>query len=224
VVIPTLDEEASIAACLASVGDDVEVVVSDGGSGDATLAVVRSACPRASVVVGPRGRGGQLNRGAGAATSPALLFLHADCRLPAGWLEAARRARRPRDCDRLLRSRTDAARRGFGGPIVRGWWRPPRPAQGDSGLRAGDQALFLRRAVFEELGGFRDIALMEDVDLVHRALRLGRLARLPLAVRTTARRFVRHPVRARLCTATFPLLYRWGVRPEALARWYGDAR
>jgi hypothetical protein len=65
---------------------------------------------------------------------------------------------------------------------------------------------------------------MEDVELVRRVLRHGRLVRLPLEVRTTARRFAAAPIRSRLCTATFPMLYRCGVSPDRLARWYGSGR
>ena len=65
---------------------------------------------------------------------------------------------------------------------------------------------------------------MEDVELVRRCRRIGRLARSPLEVRTTARRFARLPLRARLCTLTFPLLYRLGTSPERLAHWYRDVR
>jgi hypothetical protein len=92
------------------------------------------------------------------------------------------------------------------------------------GLPYGDQAQFMRRDVLAVVGGVPEIPLMEDLELARKCLRHGRLARLPLAVRTTARRFARHPVRARVCTATFPLLYRLGVSPERLAHWYRNVR
>lgn len=227
VVIPTLDEERAIRACLAAVGDavGVEVVVSDGGSRDATVAVVRREFPRARVVTGAAGRGVQLNRGAAAVPADAYVFVHADCRLPEGWAVAVRAALGELGvalgCFRL---HTEPAEGRGGGAAARWWWRLLDLRSRGLGLPYGDQALFVGREVFEAVGGFSPIPLMEDVEFVRRCLRHGRLVRLPLTVRTTARRFARRPVRARLCTATFPLLYRLGVSPHRLARWYGDVR
>ena len=92
VVIPTLNEELSIGACIDSVGthDGVEVVVADGGSSDRTRENARSGGAR--VVTGTQGRGPQLNLGAASTTAHRLLFLHADCRLPEGWLPVLNRA------------------------------------------------------------------------------------------------------------------------------------
>ncbi|OYW05452.1 MAG: hypothetical protein B7Z61_06105 [Acidobacteria bacterium 37-71-11] len=227
VVVPTLDEERTILACLAAVGDNVgvEVVVSDGGSGDATAAVVRREFPRARVVTGSPGRGVQLNRGAAAVPADAYVFVHADCRLPEGWAAAVRAALgEPGVALGCFRLHTEPAEGRGGGAAVRWWWRLLDLRSRGLGLPYGDQALFVRREVFEAVGGYPEIPLMEDVEFVRRCLQRGRLVRLPLVVRTTARRFARRPVRARLCTATFPLLYRLGVSPHRLARWYGDVR
>ncbi len=229
VIVPTLDEERAIRPCLAAVGDEpgVEVVVSDGGSTDATVALARAEFPRAIVVTGPAGRGAQLNRGAAAAASDAyvFLFLHADCRLPAGWAAAVRAAlAEPGVALGCFRLHTEPLPQGRGGTLARGWWRLLDLRGRGFGRPYGDQALFVRREVFAAVGGFPAIPLMEDVEFVRRCLRHGRLARLPLAVRTTARRFARRPLRARVCTATFPLLFRLGVSPHRLARWYGDVR
>ncbi len=226
VVVPTLDEERAIGACLAAVGDDqgIEVAVSDGGSADATVAAARRERPGVRVVTGPPGRGAQLNRGAAAVAADAYLFVHADCRLPAGWAAAVRGALAdPGVGLGCFRLHTEPARPGAGA-AARWWWRLLDLRSRGLGLPYGDQALFVRREVFAAVGGFPPIPLMEDVEFVRRCLRHGRLARLPLAVRTTARRFARRPLRARLCTATFPLLFRLGVSPHRLARWYGDVR
>ncbi len=227
VVIPTLDEEFRIGACLASVGTntEVEVVVSDGGSTDATVEIVRSTRRDAVVVNGPPGRGGQLNRGAAAASAARLLFVHADCVLPAGWFDAVMDAL---DDDRCLlatfRLRTEpgdgrvpGARRRFWLSLLdlrsRGW-----------GLPYGDQGYALRREDFASLGGFPDIPLMEDFAFARSCRRHGRIRRLPLEVRTSARRFERNPIRSRLIVAVFPTLFRLGVAPATLARWYGVVR
>ena len=227
VVVPTLDEERAIGACLNAIGDaaGVAVVVSDGGSRDATVATVRREFPRARVVAGSPGRGVQLNRGAAAVAADAYVFVHADCRLPAGWAAAVRAAlATPGVALGCFRLHTEPAAGRGGGAAARWWWRLLDLRSRGLGLPYGDQALFVRREAFAAVGGFPAIPLMEDVEFVRRCLARGRLARLPLAVRTTARRFARRPVRARLCTATFPLLYRLGVSPERLARWYGDVR
>jgi rSAM/selenodomain-associated transferase 2 len=226
VVVPALDEERAVAACLESIGSapGVEVVVCDGGSRDGTAAVV-GRFPAARLLTGPRGRGHQLNAGAAATTASVLLFLHADCRLPPGWIEPVLAAvADPGVAVGCFRLHTEPpAGRGRRAP-TRLWWRLLDLRSRGFGLPYGDQALFLRRSTFDRVGGFAEIPLMEDVEMVRRCLRRGRLARLPLEVRTTARRFARRPVLARLATATFPFLFRCGVSPERLARWYGDPR
>jgi len=228
VVVPTLNEERTILGCLRAVGQvpGVEVVISDGGSSDGTLTLVRGERPDVRVVTGPPGRGAQLNRGAAAAGGAgALVFVHADCRLPEGWEGAVRTALAEAaiavGCFRL---HTEPPAGGGDTALARWWWRLLDVRSRGLGLPYGDQALFVPHGVFEAVGGFPEIPLMEDVAFVRSCLRHGCLARLPLEVRTTARRFARHPVRARLCTATFPLLFRMGVSPDRLARWYGDAR
>ena len=166
VVIPTLDEEGSIGACLDSIGDHpgVEVVISDGGSKDATREIaVRSG---ARVVEGDAGRGPQLNRGAAASSAPRLLFLHADCRLPDGWLPAVSRAVDDRDnalvCFRL---HTEPSGGGGSSALYRSWLRILDLRSRGFGLPYGDQAFGLRREVFDRIGGFPEIPLMEDVAL-----------------------------------------------------------
>lgn len=225
VIVPTLEEEGALPGCLASLGDhpELDVVVSDGGSTDRTLEIA-AADPRVRIVSGPRGRGGQLNRGARAATGAILVFLHADCRLPEGWRPAVEGAladpAAALACFRLCTEPVDP----LAGRWRRRWLRLLDLRSHGLGVPYGDQAFALRRDVFERLGGFPEIPIMEDVALARAARRFGRIRRLPLAVRTTARRFERHPVRARLMTAAFPSLFRLGVSPRTLAAWYRDVR
>lgn len=228
VVIPTLDEQTRIGACLASVGKrpDVEIIVSDGGSTDATLDVVRRTRPDARIVRGGRGRGGQLNRGAAAATAGRLLFVHADCRLPGGWFDAVTTALdQPTVALVCFRLRTEPSDGRPAGSARRLWLGIFDLRSRGWGLPYGDQGFALRREIFDRLGGFTDIPLMEDLDLARRVRRSGgAIVRLPAAVRTTARRFERRPVRSRLILAVFPTLFRLGVPPDTLARWYGVIR
>lgn len=227
VVIPTLDEELTLSSCLHSIGSlpGVSVVVTDGGSTDDTLGVVARERPDAVVVRGMPGRGGQLRRGVAAVTARGYLFVHADCRLPAGWFVAVSDALAdPTTSLGCFRLHTEPPPGGSASPLARAWWRLPDLRGRGFGLPYGDQAQFLRREVLEAIGGFPDVPLMEDLELARRCLRHGRLARVPLEVRTTARRFARRPIQARVCMATFPLLYRLGVSPARLARWYAVVR
>ncbi len=223
VVIPTLDEESTLAACLEAIGrrTGVEVVVSDGGSSDRTVAIaVAHGC---TVVEGPSGRGQQLDRGARATRAPLLLFVHADCRLPGGWLEAVEQAlARPGAALVCFRLHTEPA--GPAGGWRRWWLRLADLRSFGLGLPYGDQAFGVRRELYRAVGGFPPIPLMEDLAFARSCARRGRIVRLSAAVRTRARRVERHPVRTRLMTAAFPWLYRLGVPAERLARWYGKVR
>jgi glycosyltransferase involved in cell wall biosynthesis len=227
VVIPTLNEERTIGSCLQAVGQPtgISIVVSDGGSTDDTLTIVATDFPAVSIVKGTPGRGGQLERGARAAPAEAYVFVHSDCRLPGGWHGAV--------CDALadpgvaigcFRLHTEPPPGGSASMLSRTWWRLLDLRSRGLGLPYGDQALFLRHDVFAKVGGVPRIPLMEDVELVRRSLGHGRLARLPFEVRTTARRFARMRFRAPLCTMAFPTLYRLGVSPSTLARWYRNVR
>jgi rSAM/selenodomain-associated transferase 2 len=225
VVIPTLDEELSIDGCLGSVGTHagVEAVVSDGGSNDQTRELARSNGAR--VVTGARGRGPQLNLGAASSDSKKLLFLHADCRLPEGWLPAVCRALDDEDvsltCFRLrtLSSETSEP------SLLRRWWLRIFDLRSHGlGTPYGDQGFAVRREVYDTCGGYPEIPLMEDVAFVQNCREVGRIQRLPLEIQTTARRVENKPLKTTLMLATFPTLFRLGVPSETLARWYGNIR
>jgi len=226
VVIPTLNAAAVLPATLTALGlndgagkDGLvsEIVVSDGGSSDATCALAQSAGCR--VIMGPRGRGAQLAAGAAAATGDWLLFLHADTRLEPGWPAVVRAfCAAPANRDRAgyfrfaLADDTPAARRLEA--IVR--WRCRVLA-----LPYGDQGLLLRAATYRALGGFAPLPLMEDVDFVRRLGR-ARLAELPAAAVTSAARYRRdgywaRPLRNLVCLG----LYFAGLPPERLVKLYG---
>ncbi|MCB9723512.1 MAG: TIGR04283 family arsenosugar biosynthesis glycosyltransferase [Spirochaetaceae bacterium] len=163
--------------------DGVEVLVVDGGSRDGTRGLAAQAGAR--VLESDRGRARQLRTGAEQATGDVILFLHADTRLPTGWVGAVRRALGDPAC----------AGGAFGfGFLERGvrerWierWVACRVAW--LGLPYGDQALFLRREVLVGMGGVPDVPIMEDLDLVRAIRRAGRLCVLPLVARTSSRRY-----------------------------------
>ena len=225
VVIPTLNEERTIESCLQGVGrrHNLEIVVSDGGSTDGTLRLAASM--GATVVEGPPGRGGQLNRGVAATQAEQLLFLHADCRLPQGWQAAvASVLSDPATSLACFLLHTEPSSGTRPSPVQYMWLRTLDLRSRGLRLPYGDQAFSVRREVYKRVGGFPDIPLMEDLAFARACRRVGRIRRLPLKVRTAARRTARFPVRARMMMLFFPSLFRLGVRPETLARWYGNAR
>jgi len=145
--------------------------------------------------------------------------------LPAGWFDAVMGAL---DDDRCLlatfRLRTEPGDGRVPGALRRFWLSLLDLRSRGWGLPYGDQGYALRREDFASLGGFPDIPLMEDFAFARRCRGHGRIRRLPLEVRTSARRFERNPIRSRLIVAVFPTLFRLGVAPATLARWYGVVR
>jgi len=214
VVIPTLDEEQRLPAAIQSVRADADVIVVDGGSGDATREV--AAREGARVLEAPRGRGRQLDQGARAATGEWLLFLHADTRLETGWA-AALAALPPEVVGGAFRFTVDSPR-----PAFRVVETAVRLRLRLFALPYGDQGLFVRREVYARIGGVPHLPLMEDVAFVARLRRAGRLAFPPVRAFTSARRWDRYGiVGTTLRNWSLLALYAAGQSPERLARRYG---
>jgi rSAM/selenodomain-associated transferase 2 len=219
IVVPALDEAVNLARMLPELlvrERGAEVLVADGGSADDSRAVV-ARTPAVRWLDAPRGRARQMNAGARAAAGDVLLFLHADTRLPAGAGAAIRAALAD---PTVVGGRFDVqldSRRPLLGLV--GWLMNRRSRL--TGICTGDQAIFVRRVVFEGLGGYPDIPLMEDIELTRRLKRRGRLAALPLRVVTSARKWEGEgPLRTILLMWTLRLLYALGVSPARLHRWY----
>ncbi|MGH0028303.1 MAG: TIGR04283 family arsenosugar biosynthesis glycosyltransferase, partial [Myxococcota bacterium] len=190
VVIPALNEAERIGETIRSTqrasACEVEIIVVDGGSQDETAQ--RAAGAGARVVSSGPGRARQLAAGARAAGGDVLLFLHADTRLPEGFDRAALCALGdPGVVGGAFRLRFDT--RSLGLRIIE-WGTRLRVAL--FRLPYGDQALFVRRATLEEMGGVPQAPIMEDLDLVDAMKRRGRLALLPLPAVTSARRYTAH--------------------------------
>ena len=220
VVIPVLDEEPGVADALQALAAlrarGAEVIVADGGSRDRTGEIAASLCDR--LIVAPRGRGAQMNAGAGAARGPVLLFLHADTRLP-------------HDAERLITDGLAASGRVWGRFDVSIEGRHPlfpvisammNLRSRLTGIATGDQAIFVRRDAFAAIGGFPDIALMEDVEISRRLKRIGRPLCLRARVSTSGRRWEKRGVlRTILMMWRLRLAFFLGAAPEKLARTYG---
>lgn len=218
VVIPTLNAGEELAACLEALFEGLheglirELIISDGGSSDQTLAIAEEAGAR--VVTGAPSRGGQLRRGCAEARGGWLLVLHADTRLAPGWARAVSehlaQAKAGPACFQLS-FRAD----GFAARWVAGWANLRTRV---FGLPYGDQGLLTPRAVYEAAGGYPDQQLMEDVAL---ARALPRIAVLPIKAQTGAERYQRAGWARRGARNLWTLTrYFCGAKPEDLARAY----
>lgn len=215
VIIPALNERDNILACLRSVYIQPgvsEVIVVDGGSIDDTPLLAGNA---ARVISAPRGRALQMNAGARMATGDVLLFLHADSQLP---LDAFAQIRQllwdPNVAGGTFALRFDEQR-----AILRFYSFCTRFRF--SLFHFGDQGIFVRRSVFERMGGFAEIPFMEDLEFLRRLPRHGRVALARSAVTTSARRFLQHGlVRQQIRNTALVIGYLLGCRPQRLARFY----
>ena len=226
VIIPTLNEEKVLSRTLAQTStlNFDEIVVADGGSTDRTLQMAEAFCARAPhtrIVAAPRGRARQLNAGAEASRGEILVFLHADTQLPNDAREVIETALATHQ---FVGGRFDVR---FDHPSV---WGPIIGAMMNwrsriSGISTGDQAIFVRRQIFEQVGGFADIPLMEDIDFSRRLKRIGRAAPLRSQVVTSFRRWERNgPIRTILLMWTLRFLYWTGVSPHRLQHFYAATR
>lgn len=221
VIIPVFNEENTIAATLERLRPLMpeEIIVADGGSTDRTRDILGGAGVK--FVTSPRGRAEQMNRGAEAAAGDLLLFLHADTALPATAMSDIRSAMEdPRRVGGRFDIELDGRRWMFRviGNLISLRSRLTR-------IATGDQGIFVRRKVFENLGGFPRIPLMEDIAFSRMLKRHGRVACLRSRVITSARRWEKEGVwRTILKMWALRLLYLAGVSPPRLKRFYGDAR
>jgi len=222
VITPVYREESRINALIDHIrvcgyGRDPEIVVADGGPGRETLAAIDR--PGVVAAPAPKGRGRQLNAGVRASRGEILVFLHADCHLPAGAFEAITEA--------LLGGAAAGAFR-FG--VRSRKWRyrlieaGARLRNAVTRLPYGDQAQFTRRDVFEAVGGFPDVPIMEDVEFMRRVVRTygrSKVALLPCRTLVSPRRWETEG--ALYCTLRNQFLlvsYLLGVSPERLAGYY----
>lgn len=221
VIVPVLDEEKTVATTLETLTRlaPYEIIVVDGGSTDRTTQICRQF--DAKTMASSRGRARQMNHGASHASGEVLLFLHADTRLPDS---AFRDITTALSDVRYLGGRFDIELEGEHwmlkviGAMINYRSRLTR-------VCTGDQAIFVRRSVFERIGGYPDIPLMEDIAFCRTLRRLGEIACLKSRVVTSARRWEMDGVwRTILKMWILKLLYLAGVSPDRLKQYYADLR
>lgn len=239
VVIPVLNERGSLPATIAALracrgtagsvvsenGDSQimisEIIISDGGSTDGTAQWLREQTD-IILVNSARGKGPQLNAGAARATGDVLLFLHADSELSQAALDAMHLALSDAQLSggafyiRFAEDHPRSLRLVAWGINLRAWLR---------GSATGDQGIFVRRDVFQSIGGAPDWPLFEDVELVRRIKRAGKFLILKTPLTVSGRRYIEHGVlRTALLIYSLRFAYWLGVPPQRLKNWFRDAR
>lgn len=223
VIIPVLNERVNLPAAIDSVRNaitDPEIIAVDGGSRDGSLEWLQGL-PAVTVIRSAQGKGPQQNAGAAVAGGDVLLFLHADCLLPA---DAGVQL------DRIMKEKRIA-----GGCFLARWSRNTpalRLVSLGMNLRTmvrktsyGDQALFIRRVAFREIGGFPDWPLFEDTELVRRIKKCGSFKVIHSRVTMSARRFeARGLLHSTFLVYFLQIAFVLGVHPARLKKWFADIR
>lgn len=219
IIIPCLNEAEGIVGTLKALqpvrSRGGEVIVVDGGSSDGTVAHARPWADK--LLTAPRSRAAQMNAGAGEASGTILLFLHADCLLPAA-------------ADSMIIDGLNRARKSWGRfdvrisgkhPLLRAVGTLMNLRSRATGIATGDQGMFVTRSLFEAVGGFPDIALMEDIALSRRLKRFGAPLCLSHRITTSGRRWEKHGVlRTIILMWRLRLAYWLGADPDELALRY----
>lgn len=220
IIIPALNESGQILAAIQSSrkGLPLEVIVVDGGSMDETAQIASKA--GATVIQAPRGRAAQMNAGAGISRGHNLLFLHADTRLPDGYSAYIRE---------ILNGSAAGGAFGF---CIDQPFTGRRLIEWMANFRArhlqmpyGDQALFVRRQDFIEMGGYKPLPIMEDYEFIRRLRLRGRIEIADSAVMTSGRRWLEiGTLRTTLINQLVITGYHCGVSPKKLAKFYGSLK
>ncbi len=217
VIIPTLNESGNIQATITSalVNDTIEVVVADGGSIDNTVDISLSLGVK--FILSDTGRANQMNTGASIASGDILLFLHGDTRLPDNFDVMVKEVlRKPGVIAGAFSLQIDAPH-----------WSL-RLIESAVNLRSrflqmpyGDQAIFLSREIFNEIGNFPPLPIMEDFEIMRRLKRKGKIAIIDVPVITSGRRWIKKGVvKTTLMNQIAIIAYSIGISPRLIGEWY----
>lgn len=229
-IIPTLNEARDLPRTMAGIARQTglcELVVADGGSRDATRAVVEASGAvfhKSGIdlvwLPATRGRAAQMNAAAARSSGEILLFVHADTSLPEGAVTAVAEAIDSGCVGGAFRHRFHETGQGLS---AISWWVNLRSRM--TRVFFGDQAIFVRKDLFVAMDGFRTMPIMEDLEFTRRLRRRGRTRLLPLSVRTSARRFISSGVGATCARMVWlRAAYRLGADPADLKRHYPEVR
>jgi rSAM/selenodomain-associated transferase 2/rSAM/selenodomain-associated transferase 1 len=222
IIVPVLNEETAINSAIEHIGDlqgnsgSAEIIVVDGDAGGKTIQAIQGS--NVITAVGKKGRGNQMNRGAALAKGDIILFLHADTRLPFNALNLIDSALHDPVCVAGAFDLAIASER----PIFRLIEKTASLRSRLTRVPYGDQGIFFRREYFNAIGGFADIPIMEDVEIMRRIKKRGdRIALIDAPVATSARRWEKEGVlKCTLRNRLMISLYLSGVSPERLAKFY----
>lgn len=221
IIIPALNEAGNIKQTIATTqpSQNIEVIVVDGGSQDETVAIAQSLGVK--VISSFPGRAVQMNAGVALATGEILLFLHADTQLPVGFDEMIRAGLQQPGVIAgafALRINAEGASLRF---VEKGvYWRS-RFLQ----MPYGDQAIFMTKAIFQQVGGFPELPIMEDFELMRRLKPMGKIIILSVPVITSARRWLQKGVfKTTIINQIVIIAYLLGITPAQLRIWYSQGK
>ena len=221
IIIPTLNEAGNIKEAIATTqpSTNIEIIVVDGGSQDDTVEIAKSLGVK--VISSSPGRASQMNASVVAASGEILLFLHADTRLPTDFDVMVRTAlQKPGTVAGAFALRIDAPLLSlrwveWGVNWRSHFWQMPY----------GDQAIFLTKEVFQQIGKFPELPIMEDFELMRRLKRTGKIVIIPVPVVTSARRWLQKGVlQTTLLNQIVIIAYLLGASPEQIRSWYRQGK
>jgi rSAM/selenodomain-associated transferase 2 len=221
IIIPTLNEADNIQSAINSTksSTNIEIIVVDGGSEDETLLIAKSL--NIKVIISPPGRANQMNIGAMAASGEILLFLHADTRLPTNFQQMIRKTlAKPGIVAGAFALQINSPHWGlrlveFGVKWRCNLWQMPY----------GDQGIFITKDVFQQVGNFPQIPIMEDFELMRKLKTLGKIYLLPTPVITSPRRWLKKGIlQTTLGNQIIIIAYLLGISPNQIRNWYSSPK